>query len=756
MGQIIGGAAKPKRCNKSKLSQLGTPAAGEHILVSSNNSMNAAGQGNFDCYIIGNGRDAATSLELKTIEPKEAQLDELLGKEASTTTISHDDIEISTGVISGKLTWLAVGNQNYKHGIVPVEGCSKIAFTATADHPVTFAFLKSYAPATGQSANLCDGTQLTGVAKGLSKVYDLPEDCNFVYFRALDSGNNEDVPQTITLTYPAVKGAIQELEEGLASAQTNIQQNADDIAELDKAINGEHQEDILYEAPTGAPTYAENTLTEGKKYVLQVSIGQSNWVRVGFGKTNSTTAGTADFLSIFASLNIGEYEVEFNAPNPTEYPYIVAYKGSAINTARIVEKTDTEGLEERVANAEVSIVEIQEEIGSGESYIDERQTITFTANSVLDTRSNPILCDFKQGEDVYLDVHGYNIAYVNLMVREKGTSTFAVERLTQEDTTSVYLNAGDRHWFTASKDIDAIAFYAAASVVTSSGTANVRVRNKAAFFVNSQLNGKKILMFGDSITQLPKTGSSTNGKGIVEFFADITGADVVRCAIGGSKLSRTAPVTQVTNATEASNAVQICSMVELSMTGQGNLLTAAAPYLSDDYAKTIPTALAAIDMNTVDAITIFGGTNDMTADVALSNGNALDTSTIEGAINTIVKSVHENYPHIKIFIFTPIVRYFILNGETTDEAAFVEANWSDVYQNSINKHLYDYADEVINVAKENHIPVCDLYRGMGWNKHSYIRYLFRKAVGKNIDGTHPRYGFDKIAEFMASFVANNW
>ena len=64
MGQIIGGAAKPKRCNLSKLSQLSTPAAGEHILVSSDNSMNAAGQGNFDCYIVGDGTTAATALPL--------------------------------------------------------------------------------------------------------------------------------------------------------------------------------------------------------------------------------------------------------------------------------------------------------------------------------------------------------------------------------------------------------------------------------------------------------------------------------------------------------------------------------------------------------------------------------------------------------------------------------------------------------------------------------------------------------------------
>lgn len=67
MGQIVGGAAKPKRCNIQSLSSLGTPAAGEYILVSSDNSMNAAGQGNFDCYIVGDGTKAATVLELRRI-----------------------------------------------------------------------------------------------------------------------------------------------------------------------------------------------------------------------------------------------------------------------------------------------------------------------------------------------------------------------------------------------------------------------------------------------------------------------------------------------------------------------------------------------------------------------------------------------------------------------------------------------------------------------------------------------------------------
>ena len=68
MGQIVGGAAKPKRCNLNKLSQLETPAAGEYILVSSDNSMNADGQGDFDCYIVGDGRTAANLLELQFID----------------------------------------------------------------------------------------------------------------------------------------------------------------------------------------------------------------------------------------------------------------------------------------------------------------------------------------------------------------------------------------------------------------------------------------------------------------------------------------------------------------------------------------------------------------------------------------------------------------------------------------------------------------------------------------------------------------
>ena len=90
MGQIVSLAAKPKRCNLNKLSQLGTPAAGEYILVSSDNSMNAAGQGNFDCYIEGDGQKAATALELKHINEFEHNMAEIVSAISATTRNLYD------------------------------------------------------------------------------------------------------------------------------------------------------------------------------------------------------------------------------------------------------------------------------------------------------------------------------------------------------------------------------------------------------------------------------------------------------------------------------------------------------------------------------------------------------------------------------------------------------------------------------------------------------------------------------------------
>jgi hypothetical protein len=99
MGQIIGRTAKPDACNLRSLSSFGTPAAGQHILVSTDNSAMQNGQGNFDCYIVGDGTTAATALELKKIVDNsdlienfiEPKLNEKVNKNDSDISIIRDN-----------------------------------------------------------------------------------------------------------------------------------------------------------------------------------------------------------------------------------------------------------------------------------------------------------------------------------------------------------------------------------------------------------------------------------------------------------------------------------------------------------------------------------------------------------------------------------------------------------------------------------------------------------------------------------------
>ena len=105
MGQVVSSAAKPKRCNLNQLSQVPTPAAGEYILVSSDNSMNAAGQGNFDCYIVGDGTKAATALTLHKITDLSALEAEVFGLQplVYTNTLSVGSNISATNVIHEKI-----------------------------------------------------------------------------------------------------------------------------------------------------------------------------------------------------------------------------------------------------------------------------------------------------------------------------------------------------------------------------------------------------------------------------------------------------------------------------------------------------------------------------------------------------------------------------------------------------------------------------------------------------------------------------
>lgn len=180
MGQIIGGAAKPKRCNQNKLSQLGTPAAGEHILVSSDNSMNAAGQGNFDCYIVGNGRDAATALPLQYLEGKTLDFSEgrILYNIASTIPASNSrKILTNVPTISEEMD-----------GSILLKGLNgQVLFTNTSNYAQYACY------------HVEDGKILGGIK--------IPANCNCIY---VYSEGRQHVSSNVNFTLTIVYGTIRE------------------------------------------------------------------------------------------------------------------------------------------------------------------------------------------------------------------------------------------------------------------------------------------------------------------------------------------------------------------------------------------------------------------------------------------------------------------------------------------------------------------------------------------------------------------
>lgn len=192
MGQIIGGAAKPKRCNFNKLSQLGTPAAGVHILVSRDNSMTSTGQGNFTHYIVGNGSNAATDLELHEITKDWSyDIDFVINGEKVT-----DSFFYSAGgslTIGSTAKWYQPAYR--KHIVIPAEegDVFTITPTSTGASDALYGWLTSeYAPPQNTTTLIpyVSGTTRNSTAVGTEVQIVAPAGTAYLCLVTIDGGGN--------------------------------------------------------------------------------------------------------------------------------------------------------------------------------------------------------------------------------------------------------------------------------------------------------------------------------------------------------------------------------------------------------------------------------------------------------------------------------------------------------------------------------------------------------------------------------------
>jgi hypothetical protein len=235
-----------------------------------------------------------------------------------------------------------------------------------------------------------------------------------------------------------------------------------------------------------------------------------------------------------------------------------------------------------------------------------------------------------------------------------------------------------------------------------------------------QLAGKKIVCFGDSITEAGD---------YPERLALRTGATVIKAGFGGCRM-----------AGHSSSYYDPFSMYRLSeriADGSWSTLTAAASALfafNGDDNRPQSAVLAGTTWSTVEYAVILVGTNDFSGDVAIGSASDTTGATFKGAINLTVENILAAYPAMKLLFVTPLWR--------------ARDGGSEVDQNANGNYLADYADAILERAGAYKIEALDLFRTSGVNLLNYATYL--------ADELHPTTGFgyqhlaDKISAALES------
>ena len=256
--------------------------------------------------------------------------------------------------------------------------------------------------------------------------------------------------------------------------------------------------------------------------------------------------------------------------------------------------------------------------------------------------------------------------------------------------------------------------------------------------------GKTIVCFGDSLTEF----KDVNGKRYSDYLEEISGATIINVGIGGTQLrQRTTPVENPTTSLQGYAGLDICNMVKAACEQDFTIAENCAIWVRDnasDDNTEIVARLKDIDWSKVDAVTIFAGTNDYNNGRNLGTPDSYDVNNTLGAINYIIQTLLTTYKKVKLYWFTPIVRWV---ADSLEER--IDENWSDNRVTAEGKTLPDYVAAILDLVKTKHIPVCDMYWTLGWNQYNFSNYF------NDNDGTHPRKGNDVLAGKIFGFINSN-
>lgn len=237
----------------------------------------------------------------------------------------------------------------------------------------------------------------------------------------------------------------------------------------------------------------------------------------------------------------------------------------------------------------------------------------------------------------------------------------------------------------------------------------------------SNLAGKNIVVFGDSNTELGN---------YPELVGETLGANIVKAGFYGCRMAEHSNNKYL-------NMQSMQKMVEfIQKKNFTELVNSTEEYYKNggrDY-RSQAKALNNVDWDTIDLITVFFGGNDFGSANPIGKDTDMTGSTFKGAINKVIKGIHETLPTVRIVFICPMFRsrIYTVNGENSDE----NPNTAGIY-------FKEYIESIENITKKNHVTSINLHNLSGINKYNADYFLS--------DGKHPNaLGYETIARIISN------
>ncbi len=252
-------------------------------------------------------------------------------------------------------------------------------------------------------------------------------------------------------------------------------------------------------------------------------------------------------------------------------------------------------------------------------------------------------------------------------------------------------------------------------------------------YADNELNGKKILFLGDSITGISDAGYPM-------YVGSLFGAEVHNGGISGTTLAK-----------GKGELYEYFSLANLADMLTGKITDDVKKKIDTWYASNLDAVgkrhyantLKTVDISKMEYLSIFYSTNDFNRLTPIDNsGDEFDVLTAKGALRYALDSFKKANHNLKIVVFTPLYRDRMLNVD-----GMKDGKNSDYYPNSEGKTLKEYCRAIEDVCKEYDIPCYNLYELSGINRLNAKFYLS--------DGLHPgESGRNYLGQLIGRCIAN--